>query len=243
MTDIHVYGSTKTIDPDGDFGAWFDPTRTAVISIDMHEGHLSEDPDCPCPAPRGREIIDGINSFHRAARAAGVPVIHVRSVLRASGIDDTRGTSSSAWRLTFPQHVGEIPGADAHALEGSRWTEFVTEVAPEDEIVSGKKRLSAFYPTDLDFLLRQLGVTAVVFDGIMADCCVLNSAFDASNLGYRVTVVSDLVRGTDEHLERAALGMVSLHLGLVTSSEALVSAWAGRSRHHADEVHQLEPVA
>ncbi|RIJ55460.1 cysteine hydrolase [Clavibacter phaseoli] len=225
MTAVDVHGAALEIAPDGEFGAWLDPATTAVISIDMHQGHLSEDPECPCPAPRGRQVIAPIDAFHRDARALGVPIIHVRSELRASGVDDLGGTSPSAWRRTFPQHVGEIPGASDHALAGSRWTEFATDVQPEDEVVTGKKRLSAFYPTDLDFLLRQMGVRAVVLDGIMADCCVLNTAFDASNLGYRVTVLSDLVRGTDEGLERAALGMVSLHLGLVTTADELLATW------------------
>ena len=225
MTAVDVHGAALEIAPDGEFGAWLDPATTAVISIDMHQGHLSEDPECPCPAPRGRQVIAPIDAFHREARALGVPIIHVRSELRASGVDDLGGTSPSAWRRTFPQHVGEIPGASDHALAGSRWTEFATDVQPEDEVVTGKKRLSAFYPTDLDFLLRQMGVRAVVLDGIMADCCVLNTAFDASNLGYRVTVLSDLVRGTDEGLERAALGMVSLHLGLVTTADELLTTW------------------
>ncbi|WP_237584008.1 isochorismatase family cysteine hydrolase [Clavibacter phaseoli] len=177
MTAVDVHGAALEIAPDGEFGAWLDPATTAVISIDMHQGHLSEDPECPCPAPRGRQVIAPIDAFHRDARALGVPIIHVRSELRASGVDDLGGTSPSAWRRTFPQHVGEIPGASDHALAGSRWTEFATDVQPEDEVVTGKKRLSAFYPTDLDFLLRQMGVRAVVLDGIMADCCVLNTAF------------------------------------------------------------------
>ena len=88
-----------------------------------------------------------------------------------------------------------------------------------------KKRLSAFYPTDLDFLLRNLGTKRVVFTGCMADCCVLNSAFDANNLGYRTTVLADLVRGTDPELEEAALKIVSLHLGLVTDSSNLLKCW------------------
>jgi nicotinamidase-related amidase len=233
VTAVDVHGRTLEVDRDGGFRDWLDPATAAVISIDMHQGHLSEDPDCPCPAPRGRAVIQPIDAFHREARALGVPVIHVRSEVRASGVDDLGGLAPSAWRQTFPQHVGEIPGASDHAVAGSRWTEFATDVQPGDEVVTGKKRLSAFYPTDLDFLLRQMGVRAVVLDGIMADCCVLNTAFDASNLGYRVSVLSDLVRGTDEGLERAALGMVSLHLGLVTTSDEMLRTWAA-ARSSAD---------
>lgn len=229
MTTHHHYvnGERRALDARGVFAEYLDPAHTAVISIDMHAGHLSEREDCPCPAPRGREIIKGINAFHADARALGIPVIHVRSELRPSGRDDVLGSSSSAWRLTFPQFAGPIPGADQHALAGSQWTEFVTEVLPGDEIVTGKKRLSAFYPTDLDFLLRQMGIRAVVINGIMADCCVLNSAFEASNIGYRVVIPADLVRGTNESLEQAATAMVSLHFGLVTDADVITSAWAG----------------
>ena len=59
----------------------------------------------------------------------------------------------------------------------------------------------------------------------MTDCCILNSAFDASNLGYRVTVAQDLVRGTNAEMEDAALKMVSLHIGLVAQSDDLVAEW------------------
>lgn len=221
----YVYGTRRDL-PDG-FDDYLDPARSVVISIDMHRGHLEDDPDCPCPAPRAREIVAPIDDFHRRARVAGVRIIHVRSVLRRGGVDDIAGIPS-AWRRVFPLHVGPIPNADAHAIEGSRWTELVTEVAEDDLMVSSKKRLSAFYPTDLDFLLRNLGARIVVFDGGFTDCCVLNSAFDAANRDYRVVVLRDLVRGTDPALEDAALKMVSLHLGLVVDSPDLLDAWAAR---------------
>jgi nicotinamidase-related amidase len=220
--DALVYGVRRELP--AQFSEFTSIVNAVAISIDLHQGHLSADPDCPCPAPRAREVVDGVNRFHAAARHLGVPVIHVRSTLRPGGIDDVKGIPS-AWRMTFPLHVGEIPNADAHAIAGSRWTEFVTEVAPEDLIIDNKKRLSAFYPTDLDFLLRNLGARRVILTGCMADCCVLNTAFDASNLGYRVTVLSDLVRGTDAPLEAAALAMISLHLGIVTDSDTLLAEW------------------
>ncbi|MDK3020139.1 cysteine hydrolase family protein [Pseudodonghicola flavimaris] len=219
-----VYGAEKEI-PDDVFSEWVSRPDTAVISIDMHEGHLSTDPMCPCPAPRGREIIEPVNEFHRAARAMGVPVIHVRSVLRATGEDDLKGAHPAAWRTLFPLTVGEIPGIDQHAIEGTQWNEFSTEVLEADLIVETKRRLSPFYPTDLDFLLRSMGVKRVVLNGGMTDCCVLNATFDASNIGYRVCVAADLVRGTNEEMEQAALKIISLHTGVVMASEEILRVW------------------
>jgi nicotinamidase-related amidase len=148
-------------------------------------------------------------------------------VLRRGGVDDIAGIPS-AWRRTFPLYVGAIPNSDAHAIEGSQWTEFVTDVLETDLIVETKRRLSAFYPTDLDLLLRNMDVKTVVLDGGFTDCCILNTAFDAANRTYRVVVLKDLVRGTDENLEAAALAMISLHLGLVTTSSDLLTEWEGR---------------
>jgi biuret amidohydrolase len=222
---IRVYGKPRDIE--AGFDDYLDPARTAVVSIDMHRGHLDRSPDCPCPAPRARAIVAPIDAFHDRVRAMGIPIIHVRSILRRGGVDDIKGISA-AWRRTFPLHVGAIPNSDAHAIEGSPWTEFVTRVAPEDLLVETKKRLSAFYPTDLDFLLRNMRVETIVLNGGFTDCCVLNTAFDASNHNYRVIVAQDLVRGTDDSLEAAALAMVSLHLGLVVDSDDLLAEWGRR---------------
>jgi nicotinamidase-related amidase len=220
--DVFVYGERRSLP--ADFHEFLTVSDTAIVSIDLHQGHLADTPDCPCPAPRAREVVEGVNRFHAAARALGIPVIHVKSVVRADGSDDVNGIKS-AWRYVFPLYVGPIPNSDQHAIEGSRWTQFVTEVADEDKVVQTKKRLSAFYPTDLDFLLRNMGVKRLVLNGCMTDCCILNSAFDASNLGYRVTVAKDLVRGTNAEMEDAALKMISLHIGLVAESGDLVAEW------------------
>lgn len=222
-----VYNQPRDLDP-GQFADYLDLSRTAVVSIDMHRGHLDDSPDCPCPAPRARDVVAPIDTFHDQVRALGGRIVHVKSVLREGGADDIGGIPA-AWRRTFPLHVGPIPNADAHAIEGSPWTEWVTRVEPGDLKVENKRRLSAFYPTDLDFLLRNQRIDTVVLDGGFTDCCVLNTAFDANNRNYRVIVLRDLVRGTDEPLEQAALAMVSLHLGLVMDSAELLAVW----RQHA----------
>jgi biuret amidohydrolase len=239
--DVFVYGKRQTL-PKG-FEEFLTVSETAIVSIDLHQGHLADTPDCPCPAPRAREVVDGVNRFHAAARGLGVPVIHVKSVMRRDGSDDINGIKS-AWRFTFPLYVGPIPNSDQHAIQGTRWTQFVTEVEEGDHVVETKKRLSAFYPTDLDFLLRNMGIKRLVLDGCMTDCCILNTAFEASNLGYRVTVAEDLVRGTNADMEDAALKMISLHIGLVAESRDLLDEWRRQAgTAEAPVSHRIAKVA
>src|SRR5215831_20725040 len=97
--EAYVYGQKRRLPPE--FAEFFDRSRTAIVSIDMHQGHLADTPDCPCPAPRARAIVEPINAFHAEARRLGVPIVHVRTVLRQGGIDDVKGVKA-AWRLVFP---------------------------------------------------------------------------------------------------------------------------------------------
>ena len=85
LTDMYAYfyGSRKPL-PD-DFDDYLDYHDAAVVSIDMHRGHVEDSPECPCPGPRGREVIEATDEFHRACRALGIPIIHVKMVLRADG--------------------------------------------------------------------------------------------------------------------------------------------------------------
>ena len=151
--------------------------------------------------------------------------------LRADGSDDRLGVPA-AWRRVFPMTVGAIPNADQHNLEGSRWLEFVTEVLPEDYIVDTKKRLSVFYPTDLEFLLRNLKKEIVVITGIFTDCCDLLAAFEASNRGFKVVFPGNITRGFSEELEDAAKKMISLYTGLVVDDFALVKEWKARQERN-----------
>jgi nicotinamidase-related amidase len=96
---IHVYGEPRDIA--SGFDDYLDAGRTAVVSIDMHRGHLDPSPECPCPAPRARDIVAPIDAFHDRVRALGIPIIHVRSALRRGGVDDIKGISA-AWRRTLP---------------------------------------------------------------------------------------------------------------------------------------------
>jgi nicotinamidase-related amidase len=118
---------------------------------------------------------------------------------------------------------------DEHSWEGTKWLDILIEHDPEvDYYVRTKKRLSAFYPTDLEFLLRNLDVDNVVITGTMTDACDLSTAFAAADLDFRVTMPRDIVAGYSEEAENAALLIVSLHLGIVVEGPALLREWYAR---------------
>ncbi|UXD21370.1 isochorismatase [Ignicoccus pacificus DSM 13166] len=92
-----------------------------------------------------------------------------------------------------------IPGVDKelqlwgeHAVRGTWGAQVVDELKPSGrDFVVTKRRYSAFFQTDLDLLLRELGVDEVILTGVATNVCVLHTAADAYFRGYRVTVVSD----------------------------------------------------
>lgn len=211
------------------FDSWLDPERTAVVAIDMHRGHLQL--DATCPAPRAIDKINAHNEFHRHARALGIPVIMVQHWQRHGGIDDIaakKRTARANWRCLYELYLPYNPLMDEHSWEGTRWLDLMIETHPDDHYVRTKKRLSGFYPTDLEFLLRNLDVDTVVLTGTYTDACVLSTAFDAANRDFRVIVPRDVVAGYSEEAEHAALLITSLHLGLVVDSWALLNEWYAR---------------
>ena len=60
-----------------------------------------------------------------------------------------------------------------HGWEGTKWLDLMVEEDERDHYVRTKKRLSGFYPTDLEFLLRQMGIANLVITGTMTDSCDL----------------------------------------------------------------------
>jgi nicotinamidase-related amidase len=76
--------------------------------------------------------------------------------------------------------------------KGSRDGKVIDEIAPVgDEIVLPKGSSSVFVSTNIDYLLRNLGVRQLVISGLVTDQCVESAVRDACDLGYLVTLVTD----------------------------------------------------
>jgi nicotinamidase-related amidase len=140
-----------------------------VICIDMHRGHVGPEEEVTVPAPRARAKIPHHDAFHAACREIGIPIVFVQCWYRCGGFE-TAGPkdASGPWApfLIYPLYLPENPLMEQHSCEGTKWLDLMVENDPDqDYYVRTKKRYSAFYPTDLEFLLRQLEVENVVITG------------------------------------------------------------------------------
>jgi len=91
----------------------------------------------------------------------------------------------------------------------------VAELAPQEgDLKIYKRRYSAFFGTDLDLTLRELGVTEVELVGVCTQICVLYTAADARMLNYDVTVRRNCVASFDPQAHEFALKEMEKTLGV-----------------------------
>ncbi len=90
------------------------------------------------------------------------------------------------------------------AVEGTFGASEIDELLPiPGEYVIKKIRMSAFIGTELDLLLRNLGITDLVVTGIQTPNCIRTTVFDAIAYNYWVTLVEDAVGGQTEEIHNA----------------------------------------
>jgi len=205
------------------------PRETALVTIDMHRGHLDMDvATMPAKPEDAKRVVRNARAALDFARRLEIPVIHVVLVYRNIKSIGSEGMASPYWKAMHAAQ-GETdrltPGRKStvreHNLEGSPGTQIMPGLYCEgDYVIDSKKRLDCFYGTDLRQLLDVLNVRSVVLMGINTNTCVLNTAFTAFNFDYRVVVLSDCVAsmyGDDLH----ALGLqnVARCLGWVLTND------------------------
>jgi len=206
-----------------------DPKQTAIVTIDMHRGHLDMDvATMPTRPEDAKRVIGNARAALEFGRGQGIPVIHVILVYRRIPGLGSEGMVSPFWKAMHAA-MGEedrlTPGRRStvreHNIEGSPGTEIIPELYRQgDYVIDNKKRLDCFYGTDLRFLLDTLGVKNVVLMGINTNTCVLNTSFTAFNFDYRVVVLSDCVGSMyGDELHVLGLQNISRCLGWVIGND------------------------
>lgn len=206
-----------------------DLNRTAMVVIDMQNDfcakggwvdHLGVD-YAPDRAP-----IGPLQRLLPPLRNVKVPVIWVNWGNRP----DLMNMPPNQLHLYKPTGTGiglgePLPGSGAHVLEKDSWAAAVVdelEQKPEDIRVD-KHRISGFWDTPLDSILRNLGTKTILFAGVNTDQCVLHSLTDANFLGYGCILVDDCCATTSpDYCTNATIFNVKKCFGFVTSSGGVI---------------------
>ena len=117
----------------------------------------------------------------------------------------------------------DAPRIVAHALSGPGGDQLRNLVPQPGERIVLKPRYSAFEHTPLALLLDGIGCERVVLIGMTTEGCVAQSAIDARELGYKVSIVPTACGTTDVHLERIALKYLGEVVGVYLHDDKVFS--------------------
>lgn len=167
------------------------------------------------------EFLQNLKSLIEAARNAGVPVIYTKITplpieyespwiiymrMKRSGIDD-------------PDKLPQFMRPDS--LEA----EIHDEVKPMDnDIVINKHTASIFIGTHFESMMRNTGISTILFTGISTEWGVDSSARDSANRGFYTIVVQDCVSSPDEEMHESALKTLR-RVTLVMPSGDIIQQW------------------
>ena len=169
--------------------------KQALIMIDMQRGFL--DSASPLCIPAAEGTVPTCAALIDRCHKAGVPVIYAVRHYRADGSDVER-CRRGVW------FAGGRPLSEVCPPEMSdAFPEEFTVEAGDYCIV--KPRFSAFFSTQLDLLLRRLGVDTVILAGTTTPNCIRTTCYDALSLDYDVVVLSDCTSSVTDEVQSANL--------------------------------------
>ncbi|MEU6299867.1 cysteine hydrolase [Streptomyces erythrochromogenes] len=197
-----------------------DPATTALLTVECQNGVVGEGSALPELAKEARDsgMLERVAALVDAARGAGVQVLHAVAERRPDGLG--ANTNARLFRA-----AGRLP---VRQLTGSRAVEVAAPitVAERDLVVRRLHGLSPMAGTDLDALLRNLGIRTLVVTGVSSNIAIPNTVFDAVNLGYRVVVPADAIAGVPASCTAEVIRNSLALVAAITTAEALLDAWA-----------------
>jgi nicotinamidase-related amidase len=208
-----------------------DLARTAVVIIDMQNDFCHPDgwlASIGVDVTPARAPIAPLATLLPALRAAEVPVVWVNWGSRPDRLNlspallHVYNGSGTAMGLGDP-----LPATGSEVLQEGSWSaQVVDELTPQPgDIRVAKHRMSGFWDTPLDSILRNLRVTTLLFAGVNLDQCVLHTLADANFAGYDTLLLEDCSATTNpEFCRRATILNIHQIFGFTLHSTALREA-------------------
>jgi nicotinamidase-related amidase len=208
----------------------FDLARTAIVVVDMQNDFCHPD-----------GWLGQIGVDVTPARAPIAPLQHLLPLLRDHDIPviwlnwgnrpDRLNLSPALLHVYKPSGTGiglgdSLPVSGAKVLERGSWSaDIVDELAADpSDIHVAKYRMSGFQDTELDSILRNLGLTTLLFAGVNADQCVMCTLQDANFHGYDCLLLEDCAATTSpDYCLAATIYNVRQCFGFVARSEAIIA--------------------
>jgi gluconolactonase len=198
-----------------------DRARTALIVQDMQNDIISEgaafaDSGAPAHA-KSQNVVENVKGLAAAARAAGVPVIHIHYIVE----DGAPGL-----KLNAPLFQGV---KDANALVRGSWGAApVDGLEPQEgDFVVEKMRMNGFYATTLDTLLRGLGTETLVITGAWTNMSIEHTSRHGADAGYEIVVVSDGCSTVSDEWHDVGLNYALTNVGRTATAAELTEALQG----------------
>ncbi len=201
-----------------DLRALVDPAQTALVTQECQRGVMGDLSQLPELAAAASGVMTAnVARLALAARSAGIPVIHCVAERRADG----RGANANARIFQYMARapVKLLPGSEAAAI--------VPEISvTEDDLVMARLHgLSPFQGTELDFVLRNLGVRTIVGVGVSVNVAMQSFAFDAVNASYQVVIPRDAVAGFPKEYVEAVFAHTLGAVATLVETEDVIGAW------------------
>ncbi len=199
-----------------DLSALLRPEHTAVVTVECQRGVLGPESALPALVEAVAQVglVAKVAGLLEAARAAGAHVAHGVALKRPDGGGKTlncRLFAATARRAGGP-------------LVGSSAAELVSEFGPatRDYIVGRYHGVSLFHDSELDSILRSLGVKTVVLVGVSLNIAVTGTTIEAVNRGYQVILPRDGVVATPVDYGAAILEHTLSMLATISDCETIV---------------------
>jgi ureidoacrylate peracid hydrolase len=177
------------------------PNGAAVLIIDMQNGFVHADGSIPragAPLPNVDRVITSSVALVEAAREAHLPIVFTQHVFDPDYFD------------VAPRIVAKgMFDPETETLVRNSWdAAILDELKPlETERTVEKNRYDAFLYTDLDQVLRKLGVGRLLVGGVVTNVCVESTVRSAEQRDFEVIVAEDCTAGALEYHDAALAAM------------------------------------